>query len=107
MCIRDSSYRSYAGDVLLALAPFAEVAGEKPGVEQQRQRRVTAPFILSLIHIYPKSSTTIHLVEIPERDTTGDTPAVVHCLVLLKLGTAHGDVSTCLLYTSASTSSYR
>ena len=40
------SYRSYAGDVLLALAPFAEVAGEKPGVEQQRQRHVTAPFIL-------------------------------------------------------------
>ena len=40
------SYRSYAGDVLLALAPFAEVAGEKPGVEQQRERRVTAPFIL-------------------------------------------------------------
>lgn len=38
------SYRSYAGDVLLALAPFTEVVGEKQ--VNELQRRVTAPFIL-------------------------------------------------------------
>ena len=44
--LHSRSYCSYAGDVLLALAPFTEVVGDAYGNDHHRRRRASAPFIL-------------------------------------------------------------